>query len=105
MRAEETFGREQRRGQETRAERERGYGGKHIRKFLPPEGTPPDLIISVCGNAEKECPLFPGRVERWHWPFDDPFHAGGSDEQRLAEFRRVRDEIKAKIESGLIARE
>ena len=76
---------------------------KHIREFLPPEGTPPDLIISVCGNAEKECPLFPGHVERWHWPFDDPFHAGGSDEQRLAEFRRVRDEIRAKIESGLVA--
>ena len=77
---------------------------KHIREFLPPEGTPPDLIISVCGNAEKECPLFPGRVERWHWPFDDPFHAGGSDEERLAEFRRVRDEIKAKIERGLVAK-
>ena len=77
---------------------------KHIRQFLPPEGTPPDLIISVCGNAEKECPLFPARVERWHWPFDDPFHAAGSDEQRLAEFRRVRDEIRAKIESGLVAK-
>ena len=76
---------------------------KHIREFLPPQGTPPDLIISVCGNAEKECPLFPGQVERWHWPFDDPFHAAGSDDQRLAEFRRVRDEIKTKIESGLIA--
>ena len=77
---------------------------KHIREFLPPMGTPPDLIISVCGNAEKECPLFPGRVERWHWPFDDPFHASGSDDDRLAEFRRVRDEIKARIESGLIAK-
>ena len=77
---------------------------KHIRQFLPPEGTPPDLIISVCGNAEKECPLFPARVERWHWPFDDPFHAAGSDEQQLAEFRRVRDEIRAKIESGLVAK-
>ena len=75
---------------------------KHIREFLPPTGTPPDLIISVCGNAEKECPLFPGQVERWHWPFDDPFHAGGTDEARLAEFRRVRDEIKARIESGLL---
>lgn len=75
---------------------------KHIREFLPPQGTPPDLIISVCGHAEQECPLFPGQVERWHWPFDDPFHAEGSDEQRLAEFRRVRDEIKGRIESELL---
>lgn len=75
---------------------------KHIREFLPPHGTPPDLIISVCSNAERECPLFPGPVERWHWPFDDPFHASGSDEQRLAEFRRVRDEIRAKIEAELL---
>ena len=44
---------------------------KHIREFLPPEGTPPDLIISVCGNAETECPLFPGSVERCYWSFDD----------------------------------
>lgn len=80
-----------------------GQSSKHIREFLPPEGIPPDLIISVCGNAEKECPLFPGTVERWHWPFDDPYHAGGTDEQRLAEFRRVRDEIRTTIESGLIA--
>ena len=75
---------------------------KHINEFLPPIGIPPDLIISVCDNAEKECPLFPGQVERWHWPFDDPYHASGSDEARLAEFRRVRDEIRARIESGLI---
>ena len=76
---------------------------KSINDFLPPEGTPPDLIISVCGNAERECPFFPGRVERWHWPFDDPAHATGTDAERLNEFRRVRDEIKAKIESGLVA--
>lgn len=75
---------------------------KHIREFLPPAGTPPDLIISVCGNAEKECPLFPAPVERWHWPFDDPYHAAGTDDDRLAEFRRVRDEIRAKIVSGLL---
>lgn len=75
---------------------------KHIREFLPPQGISPDLIISVCGNAEKECPLFPGPVERWHWPFDDPFHAGGSEAEQLAEFRRVRDEIKSKIETGLL---
>jgi arsenate reductase len=67
---------------------------KHINEFLPPAGTPPDLIISVCSSAEKECPLFPGAVERWHWPFDDPGHAQGTPEQIMNEFRRVRDEIR-----------
>ena len=38
-------------------------------------------------------------------PFDDPFYAGGSDEERLAEFRRVRDEIRARIEAGLLKNE
>ena len=74
---------------------------KSINDFLPPQGTPPDLIISVCGNAERECPLFPGRVERWHWPFNDPAHVIGTEDEKLAEFRRVRDEIKTKLEAGL----
>ncbi len=70
---------------------------KHINEFLPPNGTPPTLIISVCSSAEKECPTFPGDVERLHWPFDDPAYATGSNEERMAEFRSVRDEIKAKL--------
>lgn len=70
---------------------------KHISEFLPPDGEPPDLIISVCSSAEKECPVFPGSVERLHWPFDDPAHATGDDEEKLAEFRRVRDEIGSRL--------
>ncbi|MCX7419547.1 MAG: arsenate reductase ArsC [Planctomycetia bacterium] len=76
---------------------------KSINEFLPPDGMPPDLIISVCSNAERECPLFPGRVERSHWPFDDPAHATGTGEQKLVEFRRVRDEIKTRLERELIS--
>ncbi len=76
---------------------------KSINDYLPPHGTPPDLIISVCGNAERECPLFPGRVERWHWPFDDPAHATGTDTEKLGEFRRVRDEIRTRLERELIS--
>ena len=59
---------------------------------------PPDLIISVCSSAEKECPVFPGQVERLHWPFDDPAHATGTDEEKQSEFRRVRDEIGSRLE-------
>lgn len=80
-----------------------GQASKHIREFLPGEGTPPDLIISVCSAADKECPVFPVPVERWHWPFDDPAQATGNEEQVLGEFRRVRDEIRRRIEQELIA--
>ena len=78
---------------------------KSIDVFLPPEGTPPDLIVSVCSSAEKECPIFPGAVERLHWPFDDPADAEGTDEEKMVVFRRVRDEIKAKLEGYFGAEE
>lgn len=70
---------------------------KSIREFLPPTGTLPDVIIGVCSTADENCPVFPAAVERWHWPFDDPFHAQGTDEQKDAEFRRVRDQIRERI--------
>lgn len=74
---------------------------KSIDVFLPPNGTPPDLIISVCSSAEKECPNFPGATQRLHWPFDDPAHAEGTDEEKMVVFRRVRDEIRARLASYL----
>ncbi|NQV27193.1 MAG: arsenate reductase ArsC [Rhodopirellula sp.] len=75
---------------------------KSINEFLPPEGSPPDTIISVCSGAEHDCPTFPGNVERLHWPFDDPAHAEGTDEEKLACFRRVRDEIRDALRERLI---
>ena len=74
-----------------------GQRSKHIDEFLPPGGSPPDLIISVCAAAEKQCPVFPAAVEQRHVPFDDPHHAEGNEEERLVEFRRVRDELRAMI--------
>lgn len=52
-----------------------------------------ETVITVCGKADQACPRFPGQVNRHHWPFDDPAHATGSEEEQLAVFRRVRDEI------------
>ena len=57
-----------------------------------------DWAITVCDNANEACPIFPGGTRRLHWSFDDPSAAKGSDEERLAVFRRVRDQIRAKIE-------
>jgi arsenate reductase len=53
-----------------------------------------ETVITVCGNADQACPIFPGQVNRHHWPFEDPAHAPGTDEEKLAVFRRVRDEIR-----------
>jgi arsenate reductase len=53
-----------------------------------------ETVITVCGNADAACPIFPGQVNRHHWPFEDPAHATGTDEEKVAVFRRVRDEIR-----------
>jgi arsenate reductase len=56
-----------------------------------------DYVITVCDNAKENCPVFPGPVERIHWSFDDPADAEGEDAERLAVFRRVRDEIRVRL--------
>ncbi|MFT3869906.1 MAG: arsenate reductase ArsC [Nibricoccus sp.] len=55
---------------------------------------PIETVITVCGNADQACPIFPGQVNRHHWPFYDPAHATGTDAEKLAIFRQVRDEIR-----------
>ena len=62
---------------------------------------PFDLVVTVCDNAKESCPVFSGATKTLHWPFDDPADATGTDEEKMLMFRRVRDEIKAKIESYL----
>ncbi len=52
-----------------------------------------ETVITVCGNADQACPMFPGQVRRHHWGFDDPAQAPGSEEEQLEVFRRVRDEM------------
>lgn len=52
------------------------------------------VVITVCGNADQACPVYPGDVRRYHWPFDDPSHAEGTEEFVKGEYRRVRDELK-----------
>ena len=62
-----------------------------VEKYLNEEW---DYVITVCGGANEECPVFIGKVKnRLHIGFDDPSHATGSDEFIWSEFRRVRDEI------------
>ena len=72
------------------------HTSKHLDKFLQREV---HTVITVCGNADQACPIFPGQAEKHHWPFDDPAMATGSEEEIRAVFRRVRDEIRAKFEA------
>lgn len=72
------------------------HRSKHMHDFL---GTPVETVITVCGNADQACPVFPGQVNRHHWPFDDPAHATGTEAEQLAVFRRVRDEIRRTFEA------
>ena len=57
-----------------------------------------DYVITVCDRAREACPAFPGAAKQLHWSFDDPAPAEGSDEQKLAVFCRVREEIKRRIQ-------
>jgi len=66
------------------------HESKHMNLFLTDQV---ETVITVCGNADQACPMFPGQMNRHHWPFDDPAHATGTEEEQFAVFRRVRDEI------------
>ena len=68
-----------------------GHHSKSMNLFLD---RPVETVITVCGRADQACPVYPGQVSRHHWPFDDPAHATGTEEEQLAVFRRVRDEIR-----------
>lgn len=67
-----------------------GHRSKSVEEFV---GQNFDYVVTVCDNARDACPVFPGAVNRLHWSFEDPAAAQGSDELRVAEFRRVRNQI------------
>jgi arsenate reductase (thioredoxin) len=72
------------------------HRSKHMDEFLKQRV---ETVVTVCGNADQACPMFPGQVNRYHWGFDDPARAGGTEEDKLKVFRRVRDEIKLVFEA------
>jgi arsenate reductase len=72
---------------------------KTLERYL---GEPFDYVVTVCDEANEACPFFPGAKNRLHWSLEDPSRAEGSDEERLAIFRRVRDELRGRIELELV---
>ena len=73
-----------------------GHRSKHLMEFLD---QPVNTVITVCGNLDQGCPIFPGQVNRHHWPFIDPARAAGSEEEILQCFRQVRDEVRRVFEA------
>lgn len=76
----------------------RGLRSKHVDEI---DLAGLDLVVTVCDSAREACPVLPGSTRALHWPFDDPAAAVGSDEEVLAVFRRVRDQIHDRIRKFL----
>ena len=72
---------------------------KDVREFL---GQTIPYVITVCDNAKQQCPIFPRTYKFLHWSLEDPAEATGSHEEKLAVFRRVRDEIRQRIDQELL---
>lgn len=70
--------------------------GEYLGQYVP-------YIITVCDHAREKCPIFPRTYKFLHWGFDDPAEAQGRRDERLAVFRRVRDELIRKIDEELVA--
>ncbi len=75
-----------------------GWESKSHQNFLDQDV---QTVITVCGNANDCCPVFPGQMNRYHWSFDDPAKFEGDPEVVKQEFRRVRDEISLVMQAYL----
>lgn len=77
----------------------RDHRAKGIEAFA--NEPPMDLVITICHEAQETCPIFPGARRQVHWGFPDPSRVTGTEEERLAAFRHIRDLIAAKIAQWL----
>jgi arsenate reductase (thioredoxin) len=76
-----------------------GQESKTLERYL---GEPFDYVITVCDDANEACPFFPGAKSRLHWSLPDPSAAKGSEEERLAVFRSVRDALRDRVKAELV---
>ena len=79
------------------------HRSKSLTEFIGKENF--GYMITVCDRAEQSCPIFPGMGIRLHWPFEDPAAFQGSDEEKLAKFRQVRDQIELKVAEWAVCRQ
>jgi arsenate reductase len=73
-----------------------GHRSKSVNEF---EGQSFDYVVTVCDNARANCPVFPAGTDRIHWSFEDPAAVQGGEQERLAAFRRIRDEIHERVKT------
>ena len=73
-----------------------GHRSKNVDEF---SGQDFDYVLTVCDNAKESCPIFPGKTVTIHQNFEDPAALQGSEEERLAAFRRVRDQLREYLKS------
>lgn len=71
-----------------------GQRSKSVDEFVGQEF---DYVITVCDNANQQCPMFPGKTRRIHWSIEDPAAAVVNEKERLNVFRRIRDELRDKL--------
>jgi arsenate reductase len=72
-----------------------GHRSKSVDEF---EGQDFDFVITVCDNAKQSCPIYPEKTKRIHWSIEDPAAVQGSEEEILAAFRRIRDELRLRLQ-------
>ena len=72
-----------------------GQRSKSVDEF---EGQDFDFVITVCDNAKQSCPIYPAKTKRIHWSIEDPAAVQGSEAERLAAFRRIRDELRLRLQ-------
>jgi arsenate reductase len=56
-----------------------------------------NIVVTVCGHADEQCPVLPPGITKLHWPLTDPAKASGSDEDIMREFRATRDEVEHRV--------
>jgi arsenate reductase (thioredoxin) len=76
-----------------------GQRSKSVNEF---EGQHFDYVVTVCDNARDTCPVFPARAKRIHWSLEDPAAVQGSEEERLAAFRRTCDQLRDRVKSFFV---
>jgi arsenate reductase len=64
-----------------------------------------DIVVTVCGHADEQCPVVPPGAEKIHWPLSDPARATGTEEEIMQSFRETRDEVKRRVQELLDDRE
>ena len=57
-----------------------------------------DVVVTVCGDADENCPVLPAHVHKIHWPLSDPAKATGTEEEIMAVFRKSRDDIRRRVQ-------